>query len=168
MMQDLIQCVEALGSPRVGLLGDFMLDRYVYGDVERISPEAPVPVLNVVRKESCLGGAGNVAAGVLALGGKVGCIGVTGKDAAAEEMSQLLYSVGAETSSLLRLPGRQTAVKVRYVGLAQHRRAQQMVRVDTRRPIRLRRASGRRSGPRWPKRPASPACWSSRITTRAC
>ena len=131
MMQDLIQCVEALGSPRVGLLGDFMLDRYVYGDVERISPEAPVPVLNVVRKESCLGGAGNVAAGVLALGGKVGCIGVTGKDAAAEEMSQLLYSVGAETSSLLRLPGRQTAVKVRNVGLAQHRRAQQMVRVDT-------------------------------------
>jgi D-beta-D-heptose 7-phosphate kinase/D-beta-D-heptose 1-phosphate adenosyltransferase len=129
-MHNIMQCLEGFGSPRVALLGDFMLDRYVYGEVDRISPEAPVPVLKVVREESRPGGAANVAAGVLALGGKIACIGVVGQDRAAEELSNLLVSSGAETFSLIRLPGRATSVKIRYVGLAQHRRVQQMIRVD--------------------------------------
>ena len=130
IMHDIMKCLEGFGSPRVALLGDFMLDRYVYGEVERISPEAPVPVLKVNREESRPGGAANVAAGVLALGGKVACIGVVGQDQPAEELANLLISNGAETFSLVRLPERHTSVKVRYVGLAQHRRAQQMLRVD--------------------------------------
>ena len=129
-MHDIMKCLEGFGSPRVALLGDFMLDRYVYGEVDRISPEAPVPVLKVIREESRPGGAANVAAGVLALGGKIACIGVVGQDHAAEELANLLVSTGAETFSLVRLPGRATSVKIRYVGLAQHRRVQQMIRVD--------------------------------------
>ncbi len=129
-MHNIMKSLEGFGSPRVALLGDFMLDRYVYGEVDRISPEAPVCVLKVVREESRPGGAANVAAGVLALGGKVACIGAVGQDRAAEELANLLVSTGAETFSLIRLPGRATSVKIRYVGLAQHRRAQQMIRVD--------------------------------------
>jgi D-beta-D-heptose 7-phosphate kinase/D-beta-D-heptose 1-phosphate adenosyltransferase len=130
-MHSLIEQIERFGSPRIALLGDFILDRYVYGDVERISPEAPVPVLNVVDEEVRPGGAANVAASVLALGGKVACIGVTGQDGVARELAALLSSRGAETSGLVALKGRPTGVKVRYVGLAQHRRAQQILRVDT-------------------------------------
>lgn len=129
-MHDIMKCLEGFGCPRIALLGDFMLDRYVYGEVERISPEAPVPVLKVVREESRPGGAANVASGVLALGGRIACIGVIGQDHAGEELSNLLISSGAETFNLVRLPGRSTSVKVRYVGLAQHRRVQQMIRVD--------------------------------------
>jgi D-beta-D-heptose 7-phosphate kinase/D-beta-D-heptose 1-phosphate adenosyltransferase len=130
IMQHLIERLERFGSPRIAVIGDFMLDRYVYGDAERISPEAPVPVLKVVREEPRMGGAANVAAGVLALGGRVACIGVLGQDAAGDELAALLTAGGAETQSVFRVPGRPTAVKVRYVGLAQHRRAQQMIRVD--------------------------------------
>ena len=130
-MHELIETVEGFGSPRVALVGDFMLDRYVYGDAERLSPEAPVPVLNVVRTEERTGGAGNVAEAILALGGKVNCIGVSGQDTEGESLGAILISTGAETSGLVRLPGVPTTVKTRYVGLAQHRHAQQMLRVDT-------------------------------------
>ncbi len=130
-MHDLIERIEAFGSPRIALIGDFMLDRYVYGDTERISPEAPVPVLNTVRQESRAGGAGNVAANILSLGGTVATIGVVGQDPPGEELMRLLAAAGAETSNMLRFAGRPTTVKTRFVGLAQHRHAQQMFRVDT-------------------------------------
>jgi D-beta-D-heptose 7-phosphate kinase/D-beta-D-heptose 1-phosphate adenosyltransferase len=77
-MHPLIERLGKVGSPRVLLLGDFMLDRYVYGEVERISPEAPVPVLRVVRGEERTGAAGNVAAAIAALGGRARCVGVAG------------------------------------------------------------------------------------------
>ncbi len=130
-MDELIELLEGFGTPRVALVGDFMLDRYVYGDAERISPEAPVPVLKVVRQESRTGGAGNVASAILALGGQVACIGVMGKDAPGNELVRMLNSAGAETASLLRLTNRSTSVKTRYVGLAQHKNPQQMIRVDS-------------------------------------
>jgi D-beta-D-heptose 7-phosphate kinase/D-beta-D-heptose 1-phosphate adenosyltransferase len=129
-MQELIQLVEKLGSPRVLLAGDFILDSYVYGDVERINPEAPVPVLRTMRRQSSVGGAGNVAAAVPALGAQVRCVGVIGQDEAGGELSRLLNEAGAQTAPLLRVEGRPTAVKTRYVGLAQHRHPQQMLRVD--------------------------------------
>ena len=129
-MHDLIERLEGFGSPRVALVGDFMLDCYVYGDVERISPEAPVPVLHAVRKERAAGGAGYVAAAVTAMGGRVGCIGVIGADEAGEQLLERLRQAGADTDTLMRLQGRPTAVKTRYVGLAQHRHGQQMLRVD--------------------------------------
>jgi len=129
--------LERFGSPRVLLVGDFMLDRYVYGNAERVSPEAPVPVLKTVRTETRTGGAGNVAAAVLALEARVACVGVIGQDAAGTDLSNLLASMGAETSSLVRLPNRPTTVKSRYVGLAQHRHAQQLLRVDDEDPTPL-------------------------------
>ena len=129
-MHYLIERLERFGSPRILLIGDFMLDRYVHGDAERISPEAPVPVLRMLRTESRVGGAGNVAAAILALGAKVACVGVVGQDAAGEELSRLLVTAGAEVSTLVRLSDVGTTVKTRFVGLAQHRHAQQMLRVD--------------------------------------
>ncbi len=129
-MHELIELVEKFDSPHVVLVGDFILDRYVYGDVERINPEAPVPVMRTVRSQNRVGGAGNVAAAVPALDGRVSCIGVIGKDAGGKELNRLLTDAGAKTSSLLRLDDRATSVKTRYVGLAQHCNAQQMLRVD--------------------------------------
>jgi D-beta-D-heptose 7-phosphate kinase/D-beta-D-heptose 1-phosphate adenosyltransferase len=129
-MQQLLNRIEAFGSPRIVLVGDFILDRYVYGDVERINPEAPVPVLRTVRSSTTAGGAGNVAAAIAALGGTVRCAGVIGDDEAGGELRRVLERAGVETDDLLALPDRPTAVKTRYVGLAQHRHAQQMLRVD--------------------------------------
>ncbi|MCL2701474.1 MAG: D-glycero-beta-D-manno-heptose 1-phosphate adenylyltransferase [Phycisphaerae bacterium] len=129
-MLELIEQLTRLGSPRVLLIGDFLLDAYVYGHVERISPEAPVPVLNVLRREEIAGGAGNVAAAAAALGARVTCVGVIGQDLAGGRLDELLTGMGADTTRLLRLTDRPTAVKTRYVGLAQHRHAQQMLRVD--------------------------------------
>lgn len=129
-MQELIGLLDKLASPRVLLVGDFILDCYVYGDVERINPEAPVPVLKTVRRQSSVGGAGNVAAAVPALDAKVRCVGLVGRDAGGEELCRLLNEAGAQTAPLIRLEERPTAVKTRYVGLAQHRHPQQMLRVD--------------------------------------
>ena len=129
-MLELIEKLSTLGSPRVLLVGDFILDCYVYGDVERINPEAPVPVLKVLRREEIAGGAGNVAAAASALGAKVTCVGVVGQDMYADRLRALLAEMQADTSALMPLADRSTAVKTRYVGLAQHRHAQQMLRVD--------------------------------------
>jgi len=107
-----------------------MLDKWVYGTADRLSQEAPVPVLHKVREETLTGGAGNVAEAVTALGGRVLCVGAMGRDAAGDEMAALLEACGAETSAMIRLPDRPTTVKTRYVGLAQHRHAQQLFRVD--------------------------------------
>jgi len=136
-MHDLIELLEGFGSPRVVLVGDYMLDRYVYGDVERISPEAPVPVLKVVRSECRTGAAGNVARAIVALGGRVTCVGAIGQDPAGDQLSELLRSAGAETSSLMRLGDRPTTVKTRYVGLAQHKNPHQILRVDEERTDEL-------------------------------
>ena len=129
-MRKLLARLESLGSPRIILVGDFMLDKWVYGTAERLSREAPVPVLRKVRSETLTGGAGNVAEAVVALGGRVLCVGGVGQDPAGDEIMRLLGSCGAETSALIRLAGRPTTVKTRYVGLAQHRHAQQLFRVD--------------------------------------
>lgn len=129
-MEKLIETLATMGRAKIVLLGDFMLDEYVYGDIERISPEAPVPVLRVVRREMRCGGAANTALAMAALGAEVQCVGVIGKDAAGEELIGLLTAAGCETSGLLPLGDRPTILKRRYVGLAQHRHAQQVLRVD--------------------------------------
>lgn len=130
MEKELIEAVKNFDSPQVLLMGDFMIDRYVYGNADRLSPEAPVPILCEVRRTTQTGGAGNVAAGILALGGKVMCVGVIGSDSDADELIRLLVANGADTSRLIKDPDRSTTVKTRYVGLAQHRHAQQLLRVD--------------------------------------
>ena len=129
-MQDLMGFMESLVPAQIAVLGDFMLDRYLYGNCERVSQEAPVPVLRVVRREQRCGGAASVAADMLALAARVSCIGVVGQDEAGDQVLGQLTALGAETSGMIKLPGRPTTTKDRLVGLAQHRHQQQMMRVD--------------------------------------
>ena len=129
-MLDLLTFMESLGRPRVALLGDFMLDRYVYGHCERVSQEAPVPVLKIVKREQRCGGAASVAADILALGADVCCFGVIGADHAGDDLLGQLAVQGAQADTLVRVSDRPTTTKERLVGLAQHRHQQQMMRVD--------------------------------------
>lgn len=131
MYQQLLKTVTNLGSPKILLAGDFMLDVYVYGDALRISPEAPVPVLKVKDTQYCCGGAASVAMDILALGGQVRCLGVVGDDNNAEILREKLETAGADISSLITVPDRPTTTKQRLVGLAQHRHRQQLIRMDS-------------------------------------
>ncbi len=130
MYDELINIVQNLGSPKVLLAGDFLLDVYVYGDALRISPEAPVPVLKVVSREYRPGGAASVAADLTALGAKTLCLGTIGKDINGETLRMLLKSIGADISGLVEVTDRPTITKQRFVGLAQHIHPQQLLRVD--------------------------------------
>ncbi len=130
MSSDLLALIERFAGRRVLVVGDFMLDRYVFGDAERISPEAPVPVLRVIERQDRVGGAGSVAVNVAALDAHVTCIGWVGRDAFGDRVEQSLKSAGADTSGLLRTPDRPTITKTRLVGLAEHRHRQQLLRVD--------------------------------------
>ena len=127
---NLLKAVTHLGSPKVLLVGDFMLDSYIYGDALRISPEAPVQVLKVVRREYAGGGASSVAADVTKLGAQCFCIGIIGNDTNARKLTDILKELGAETTGLIEIEGRPTITKERIVGLAQHRHRQQLLRVD--------------------------------------
>src|SRR6266481_9066780 len=94
---DLLPYIERLGSARVLCVGDVMLDHYVYGQVERVSPEAPIPVLCVEREMRTLGGAGNVLRNLRALGASSSFISVVGNDEAGHEVARLLEAQnGAE------------------------------------------------------------------------
>jgi len=106
------------------VVGDVMLDRYWHGEVARISPEAPVPVVHVQREESRLGGAANVALNVKTLGAKVTLLSMVGQDEAARSLRTLLAHSGIH-AELGEDPAMQTIVKLRVIG-----RAQQMLRID--------------------------------------
>jgi D-beta-D-heptose 7-phosphate kinase/D-beta-D-heptose 1-phosphate adenosyltransferase len=121
----LIAGIERLPTARILCVGDVMLDHYVYGQVERISPEAPIPVLRVERETQTLGGAGNVVRNLEALGAQACLISVLGNDAAGRELNKLVAASGAVESHLLVEKGRQTTVKTRYVAATQ-----QMLRAD--------------------------------------
>jgi D-beta-D-heptose 7-phosphate kinase/D-beta-D-heptose 1-phosphate adenosyltransferase len=110
---------------RVIVLGDVMLDEFLWGTVARISPEAPVPVVEVTRQSYHLGGAGNVAANVCSLGGRAVLAGVVGSDPAAERVRESLGQAGVQTALISSDSGRPTTVKTRIV--AHH---QQVVRAD--------------------------------------
>jgi D-beta-D-heptose 7-phosphate kinase/D-beta-D-heptose 1-phosphate adenosyltransferase len=127
---DLIDLVGRLGQPRVLVVGDLMLDRYVWGDAERISQEAPVILLHADRREERLGGASSVATLLRALGARVSLAGVVGADADGERVRRVLLDQGVDDEAVLVDAGRPTTVKERYIGRAQHRHPQQMLRVD--------------------------------------
>ena len=129
MSTRLIDLVEHLPPTRVVLVGDYMVDRYLYGNAERLSPEAPVPVLHFQREELRLGGAGSVAANLAALGARVAAVGVVGLDETGGQLAALLRDVNADPTGLVELP-RPTTCKLRLVGSAQHRHPQQMIRLD--------------------------------------
>ena len=110
---------------RVLVVGDLMLDRYVYGSVTRISPEAPVPVVKVAKETSMPGGASNVACNVRALGGKAAVAGMIGKDAAGVELRWLLTDSQVDVECAMMFAGAGTIVKERIIA-----ERQQVVRVD--------------------------------------
>src|SRR5215471_3188780 len=130
MSADLIDLVHRLGQPHVLVLGDLMLDRYVWGDATRISQEAPVILLQADRREERLGGASSVASMLRALGARVSLAGVVGDDANGERIRRLVQDQGIDDEALIVDPGRPSTVKERYIGRAQHRHPQQMIRVD--------------------------------------
>lgn len=130
MNAELLQLAERFPGRRAVLVGDFMLDAYVFGDAERISPEAPVPVLRVIDRQERVGGAGSVALNLRALGLDVVCCGLIGDDAHGARIRDLLDAAGADTRGLLTVDDRPTITKTRLVGLAEHRHQQQLLRVD--------------------------------------
>lgn len=118
--------LDRLTHRRVALIGDLMLDCYISGEVRRISPEAPVPVLQVSAQRSVAGGTANVAANLAALGLQVGVVGVVGNDEARQELITVMATGGAiDCSSIVTVAGRRTTKKLRIIG--EH---QQIVRVD--------------------------------------
>lgn len=124
-LSNLADLIDRLSGARVMCVGDVMLDRYVMGDVERISPEAPIPVLRVAQEIAMLGGAGNVANNIAALGGGGHFIAVVGDDSAGDEVARLLGDLKSVDADLLVDNGRRTTLKTRFVGAGQ-----QMIRAD--------------------------------------
>jgi len=117
--------VGRFAAAKVVVLGDVMLDRYFWGDVERISPEAPVPIVQVTRRSRRLGGAANVAANLRALGVQSEVISVRGSDREGREVARMLSRRGIGADGMVEAPGRTTTEKVRIIA-----RSQQVVRAD--------------------------------------
>jgi len=121
----LLALLDRFASLNVWVVGDVMLDEYVTGAVERISPEAPVPVVRAHATEHRLGGAANVARQIAALGARVSLAGVVGEDAAGEALRRLCHADRIDTRALVSVAGRQTTRKLRVLG-----HSQQLLRVD--------------------------------------
>ncbi len=117
--------IERLKNARVLTIGDIMLDRYVKGSVERISPEAPIPVLHINHEKVMLGGSGNVAANIAALGGGGTIISILGDDGAGVEVARLVRGLGTIDFTPATVIGRPTTIKTRFVA-----GNQQMMRAD--------------------------------------
>ncbi len=128
-VQRLAERVRSFQGLSLLVLGDFMLDEYVWGEVTRVSPEAPVPVVEARDHTYGLGGAGNVVNNVMALGGQVTAVGVIGNDAHGTTLTQELVDAGADATGLLRDPERPTTSKMRVVARSQQNN-QQIVRID--------------------------------------
>ena len=116
---------EEISRLRVLVIGDVMLDTYCWGVVERISPEAPVPVVAVRKSENRIGGAGNVAINTASLGAATTIISVVGKDSSGETLQNLLAAVPVDISFMVETPNRVTTTKTRVMA-----RNQQMIRLD--------------------------------------
>ena len=125
MKDRLIDLLDRLRKPRIFVLGDLILDRYVWGSVARVSPEAPVQILNVQREEYRPGGASNVVNNLAALGARVSAGGVIGRDAGGTELRRLLRAARADVGAVVIDPRKPTSVKTRMIA-----HNQQMLRVD--------------------------------------
>jgi rfaE bifunctional protein kinase chain/domain len=117
--------LEKFSDVKVLIVGDVMLDRYCWGNASRISPEAPVPVVNLVKKEVTLGGAANVAANVVGLNAQALLVGVVGNDEDAKEFPRIMKDCGISSDYLIQIENRHTTVKTRIVANNQH-----VVRLD--------------------------------------
>jgi D-beta-D-heptose 7-phosphate kinase / D-beta-D-heptose 1-phosphate adenosyltransferase len=122
---ELIHWIEQLSNARIMVLGDLMLDRFVYGEVSRISPEGPVPVLKSIDMRSVLGGAGNVVRNIVALGAKAYLISLIGADSEGLQLMDIVSNLRLPDSMLIVEPNRKTTVKTRFIASQQ-----QLLRVD--------------------------------------
>lgn len=123
--KDLLATLERIVGTPILVAGDLILDRYVWGKVERISPEAPVPVVEVQRMEDRLGGAGNVVRNLAAIGAKPSVVGTVGSDEEASVMLRLFSEIGADTRGVIVDSSRPTTLKTRVIA-----HTQQVVRID--------------------------------------
>jgi D-beta-D-heptose 7-phosphate kinase/D-beta-D-heptose 1-phosphate adenosyltransferase len=126
-MQEFLNNMQAFNRCRIAVIGDLMLDEYLWGHIERISPEAPVPILNVVRRDSTLGGAGNVAENLRALAVQVAAFGVVGCDETGEQLRALLSAHGVDDRGVIQDSRRRSTRKIRLMSL-EH--GQQVFRLD--------------------------------------
>jgi len=125
MPRDIRDCLARMSEVRVLVVGDVMLDRFVYGSVSRVSYEAPIPVLSVDREAAMPGGAGNAARNAAALGGRVTLVGVVGADGAGQELRHLIARHPGLVDRLVVDPARPTTRKTRFVA-----QGQQLLRAD--------------------------------------
>ncbi|MCE9582288.1 MAG: D-glycero-beta-D-manno-heptose-7-phosphate kinase [Planctomycetes bacterium] len=119
------ELLRAFGRPRILVAGDLLLDRYLWGKVERISPEGPIPILHVQREEERPGGAANVATNLVALGARAACAGAVGDDAAGKQLLAVMKAAGIDTSAVVTDASKPTPIKTRCIA-----QSQQMLRVD--------------------------------------
>jgi D-glycero-beta-D-manno-heptose-7-phosphate kinase len=124
-MKDFASLFQSFATLKVGVIGDVMLDTYIWGKTERISPEAPVPVVSIHHKDYRIGGAGNVALNCRSLGASVSVLSVTGDDDDADLLDKLFTTEGIDTSRLVKSKSRLTTNKTRVIS-----RNQQMMRLD--------------------------------------
>ncbi|MBJ7415450.1 MAG: bifunctional heptose 7-phosphate kinase/heptose 1-phosphate adenyltransferase, partial [Niveispirillum sp.] len=124
-MTDLHSLIDALAGSRILVVGDIMLDRFTRGRVDRVSPEAPIPVLRVLNEATMPGGAGNVAANLAALGAKVRLVSVVGDDTAGRELLALVADLLGAADGILTVAGRPTTTKTRFIA-----GGQQLLRAD--------------------------------------
>ena len=125
-MQSVSELINGFSRLKVLIIGDLMIDSYTWGRVSRISPEAPVPVVNVIRRESRLGGAGNVVLNIASLGATAVICSVIGDDAPGRELQKIILDSNLSTEGLIVEPCRMTTVKERIIA-----GSQQVVRVDS-------------------------------------
>jgi D-beta-D-heptose 7-phosphate kinase/D-beta-D-heptose 1-phosphate adenosyltransferase len=124
-LKALLPLINRFPGVRIGVLGDLMVDRFIYGDARRLSPEAPVPVVKITRRTTQPGGAANVANNVLSMGGQLALFGVLGEDAAGHEVREMLAEGQADLRGVILDPHRLSTVKTRLVA-----QSQQVVRFD--------------------------------------
>ncbi|MEI7772320.1 MAG: PfkB family carbohydrate kinase, partial [Chloroflexales bacterium] len=135
-MHTLADLVPLLASKRILVVGDVSLDEYLFGRATRLSREAPVPVLELIRREIILGGAANPARNVVALGSSADQVGIVGSDPEGQQLRDLLRSAGIDARGLAISPGRPTTLKTRVLAEESPRLPQQVARLD-----RLERAA---------------------------
>lgn len=124
-MEKLIEIINNFKGKKIGVIGDLMLDQFVWGDVRRISPEAPIPVVLINKETYVLGGAANTANNVVASGGNVFLIGAVGKDIAGKRLLHQLQINNIDIKGIIILPDKPTTQKTRFIA-----GTQQVVRVD--------------------------------------
>ena len=122
---DIKKILKEFKKLKIGVVGDYMIDEYIIGQVNRISPEAPVPIVNVKKERYSLGGASNVARNIAELGAKAICFGIVGEDLNGKKMLETLKKMQVETSGIIQDNSRPTTVKTRIIG-----GNQQLLRLD--------------------------------------